>query len=217
MKSIRVVLADDHRLLREGLRAVLQSLDGIEVVGEAADGREALALVKTQQPDILLTDIGMKGMNGLEAAARVAKEYPHVRVIILSMHDHEEYVWQALQAGVAGYLLKDSGTAEVELAILAVARGESYLTPAVSKHVIDDYIRRVGGDCRSIDLLTPRHREVLQLIAEGNTTKEIARILHLGVKTVETHRSQLMERLNIHDVAGLVRYAVRHRVIDLQV
>jgi DNA-binding NarL/FixJ family response regulator len=216
MKRLRVALADDHRLLRDGLRAVLQGLDDIDVVGEAADGREALALVKMHQPDILLMDIGMKGMNGLEAAARVATEYPRVRVIILSMHDHEEYVWRALQAGVAGYLLKDSGATEVRQAILAVSCGEKYLTPAVSKHVIDNYVQRVGGDSRSFENLTPRHREVLQLIAEGSTTKEMARILHLSAKTVETHRSQLMERLKIHDIAGLVRYAMRHRVIDIQ-
>ena len=216
MNNIRVVLADDHRLLREGLCTTLHNLGGIDVVGEAADGREALDLVKTHRPDILLTDIGMKGMNGLEAAARVAKDYPHVRVIILSMHGHEEYVLRALEFGVSGYLLKDAGSAEVKLAILAVARGETYLTPAVSKHVIDNYISRVGGASQTIERLTQRHREVLQLIAEGNTTKEMAKILYLGVKTVESHRSQLMHRLNIHDIAGLVRYAVRHRIIDVQ-
>jgi DNA-binding NarL/FixJ family response regulator len=214
-KPIRIVMADDHRLLREGLRGLLAKLDRVEVVAEAGDGREALALIKTHQPDILLTDIGMKGMNGLEAAARVIKEFPHVRVIILSIHSHEEYVWQALQAGVSGYLLKDCGAAELEFGIVAVARGETYLTPAISKHLIDDYVHRVGGDRRPFDRLTPRHREILQMIAEGNTTKEIANTLHLGVKTIETHRMQLMERLDIHDIAGLVRYAVRHRLIEL--
>ncbi|MBI3838260.1 MAG: response regulator transcription factor [Planctomycetia bacterium] len=215
VKPIRIVMADDHRLLREGLHGLLAKLEKVEVVAEASDGREALALVKAHQPDILLTDIGMKGMNGLEAAARVNKEYPHVRVIVLSVHAHEEYVWRALQAGVSGYLLKDSGAAELEFAIMAVARGETYLTPAISKHLVDDYVRRVGGDRGPFDRLTPRHREILQLIAEGNTTKQIANTLHLGVKTVETHRMQLMERLDIHDVAGLVRYAIRHRLIDL--
>jgi DNA-binding NarL/FixJ family response regulator len=216
LKLIRIVMADDHRLLREGLRGLLAKIESVELVAEASDGREALELVKTHQPDILLTDIGMKGMNGLEAAARVIKEYPHVRVIVLSIHAHEEYVWQALQSGVSGYLLKDSGTAELEFAILAVARGETYLTPSISKHLVDDYIRRVGGDSRPIDRLTPRHREILQMIAEGNTTKQIAVALHLGVKTIETHRMQLMERLDIHDVAGLVRYAIRHRLIELE-
>jgi DNA-binding NarL/FixJ family response regulator len=130
-------------------------------------------------------------------------------VIILSAHSNEEYVWQALRAGAAGYLLKDAGTSELELAIRAVARGETYLSPAISKHVIADYVRRVGGEAGSLDLLTPRQREILQLIAEGKTTKEIAGLLHLSVKTVETHRMQLMDRLDIHDVAGLVRYAIR--------
>ena len=214
-KVVRIVLADDHRMVREGLCGLLAKLENVEVVAEASDGRQALALVKTHQPDLLLTDIGMKGMNGLEAAARVAKEYPHVRVIILSMHAHEEYVWQALQSGVSGYLLKESGTAELEFAIMAVSRGETYLTPSISKHIVDDYIRRVGGDKRPLDRLTPRHREILQMIAEGDTTKKIANTLHLGVKTVETHRTQLMERLDIHDIAGLVRYAIRHRLIEL--
>jgi len=208
-------MADDHRLLREGLRGLIAKFESVEVVAEAADGREALAFVKAFQPDILLTDIGMKGMNGLEAAARVRKEYPHVRVIILSIHSHEEYVWKALQAGVAGYLLKDSSTSELEFAITAVARGEMYLTPAISKPLVDEYIGRVGRTGRSFDRLTPRHREILQMIAEGHTTKDIARTLHLGAKTVETHRTQLMERLDIHDIAGLVRYAVRHRLIEL--
>ncbi len=215
-KSIRIVIADDHQLLREGLCGLLAKFDNIEVVAEASDGRQALALVKAHQPDILLTDIGMKGMNGLEAAARVIKEYPHIRVIVLSIHSHEEYVWQALQSGVSGYLLKDSSTAELAFAIVAVARGETYLTPAISKHVVDDYIQRVGVGHMPIDRLTPRHREILQMIAEGNSTKKIANILHLGVKTVETHRTQLMERLAIHDVAGLVRYAIRHRFIELE-
>ena len=213
-KTIRLVLADDHRLLREGVRALLEKIGGIEVVGEADDGREAVALVKELQPDVLLTDIGMRGMNGLEATARVAKDYPHVRVLILSMHAHEEYVWKALQSGAAGYLLKDAGAAELELAITAVARGETYLTPAVSKRVVEDYVRRVAPDKHPLDSLTPRHREILQLIAEGHTTKEIACILHLGAKTVDTHRTQLMDRLDIHDVAGLVRYAVRHHIVD---
>lgn len=214
-KPIRIVMADDHRLVREGLRGLISKFDSVEIVAEASDGREALAFVKTHQPTILLTDIGMKGMNGLEAAARVRKEYPHVRVIILSIHSHEEYVWKALQAGVAGYLLKDSSTAELEFAIVSVARGETYLTPAISKPLVDEYIGRVGGNNRSFERLTPRHREILQLIAEGHTTKDIACTLHLGSKTVETHRTQLMERLDIHDIAGLVRYAVRHRMIEL--
>jgi len=209
MKPTRVLLADDHALVRAGIRTLLQNLAGIEVVAEASDGREALNLVKAHRPDVVLMDITMPELNGLEATARIVKDYPSVRVIVLSMHASEEYVWQALRAGAAGYLLKDADTAELELAVKAVARGESYLSPAVSKHVIGDYIRRTGGETSSLELLTPRQREILQLIAEGHTTKDIARILEISVKTVETHRMQLMERLDIHDIAGLVRYALR--------
>ena len=216
MKPIRIVLADDHLLLREGLRSLLQQLAGIEIVAEANDGREALELIKVYQPDIRLTDIGMKGMNGLEAAARAALEAPQVRVVVLSMHAHEEYVAQALKAGVVGYVLKDSGSSELELAIRSVVRGEKYLTPVISRHVIDQYLQRMGGESRAIDLLTPRQREILQLIAEGKTSKEIAGILQVGIKTVETHRAQLMDRLKIHDIAGLVRYAIRLGMVTLE-
>jgi len=209
MQLIRILIADDHALVRAGIRALAQKIAGIEVVAEAADGRDALVLTKLHQPDIVLMDISMPGLNGLEAAARAAKDFPSVRILILSAHADEEHVCQALRAGAAGYLLKDAGTAELEIALRAVARGETYLSPAVSKHVIADYIRRTGGESGSLELLTPRQREVLQLIAEGHTTKEIARTLHLSDKTVETHRMQLMERLDIHDVAGLVRYAIR--------
>lgn len=215
MNVIRVLLADDHNLVRAGLRMVLESLEGIQVVAEASDGREALRLMKTHHPDVALMDISMKGLNGLEAAARAARDFPHVRVVILSMHANEEYVLQSLRCGAAGYLLKDAATTELEFAIRAVARGETYLTPAVSKHVIADYVRRVGdaspkGVAPSpFERLTSRQREVLQLIAEGYSTRQIAETLHVSVKTVETHRMQLMERLDIHDVAGLVRYALR--------
>ncbi len=223
MKPTRVLLAEDHTLVRAGIRALLQNLAGIEVVAEASDGREALRLIKTYQPDVVLMDIAMAGLNGLEATARVTKEFPTVRVVILSMHSTEEYVAQALRAGAAGYLLKDAAAAELELAVTAVARGETYLSPAVSKHVIADYLRRVGdreasgggGATPASELLTPRQREILQLIAEGRSTKEIAAILHLSVKTVETHRTQLMARLDIHDVAGLVRYAIRIGLVAL--
>jgi DNA-binding NarL/FixJ family response regulator len=209
MKPIRVLLADDHALVRAGIRALAQNIDGVEVVAEAVDGREALAAIKRHQPDLVLMDISMAGLNGLEAASRVTKEFPNVRVIILSAHSNEEYVCQALRAGASGYLLKDAGTSELDLAIKSVARGETYLSPGVSKHVIADYLRRTGGESGALELLTPRQREILQLIAEGQTTKQIANTLHISVKTVETHRTQLMDRLDIHDVAGLVRFAVR--------
>ncbi len=216
MKSIRVLLADDHTLVRAGIRSLVQALSGIQVVAEAGDGREALSLIETHQPDVAVLDIAMPGLNGLEVATQVADNFPYVRVIILSMHANEEYVLRALRAGAAGYLLKDADTAELELAIKAVTRGETYLSPAVSKH-ITEYVRRVGEGTRSaLERLTPRQREVLQLVAEGHTTQEIARMMSLSVKTVETHRTQLMERLDIHDIAGLVRYAVREGLVILE-
>jgi DNA-binding NarL/FixJ family response regulator len=212
------LLVDDHGLVRAGIRALLESLDGIQVLEEADDGREALRLIELHRPDVVLMDIAMSGLNGLEATKRVNRDFPETRVIILSMHANEEYVLQSLRAGAAGYLLKDAGTVELEIAIKAVAGGETYLSPPVSKHVISDYVRRMSsGDQETpstLDRLTLRQREILQLIAEGQTTQEIARLLNIGVKTVETHRMQLMERLDIHDVAGLVRYAIRVGLIS---
>lgn len=212
MMPIRVLLADDHTLVRAGFRALFQSIDGVDVIAEASDGREALRLVAVHQPDIVLMDIAMSGLNGLEAAARLTQDFPHVRVIMLSMHANEEYVLQALRAGAMGYLLKDASVAELELAVKAVMRDETYLSPAVSKHVVE-YVQRIGGESSSLERLTGRQREILQLIAEGRTTQEIAQVLNISVKTVETHRAQLMERLDIHDVAGLVRYAIRMGVV----
>jgi len=215
MKPIRVVLADDHALVRAGFRSLIEALPGIEVIAETGDGRQALQLTLTHHPDVVLMDIAMPGMNGLEVTARVAKQAPNVRVIILSMHADEEYVWQALRAGAGGYLLKEASMAELELAIKAATRGETYLSPAVSKQVAD-YVRRTGGTAGALELLTPRQREILQLIAEGHSTKKIAHTLQVSVKTVETHRAQLMERLGIYDVAGLVRFAIRVGLVSLE-
>lgn len=212
--AVRVLVADDHALFRAGIRKLLQSFGGIEVVGEAADGHEALRLSSTVRPDVLLMDIGMPGLNGVEAAARLTREGPPPRVIILSMHTGEEHVLRAVRAGAAGYLLKDAPPAELEGAVRAVARGEIYLSPAVSRYVVEDYVRRAGGDRSPLDRLTSRQREVLQLIAEGNTTKAIATRLGLSVKTVETHRAQLMERLEARDVAALVRLAIRVGLVE---
>jgi DNA-binding NarL/FixJ family response regulator len=209
MNATRVLIAEDHALVRAGFRALLSSCPGVQVVAETGDGRQALRLAQEMQPDVILMDISMPGLNGLEATARVVSEHPKIRVIILSMHADEEYVLQALRAGASGYLLKDSDAAELKLAIGAVVRGETYLSPQVSKHVIADYLRLVGDEASSHEPLTPRQREVLQLIAEGHTTKEIAEILSVSEKTAMTHRAQLMERLDIHDIAGLVRYAIR--------
>ncbi len=213
MSSIRVVLADDHAVVRAGICSMLESLGGIEIVGQATNGREAIALVEQHHPDVLLCDISMPEMNGLEATSRVVKEFPNVRVIILSMHISEEYVWQALRAGATGYLPKDADTSELDLAIKTVVSGTTYLTPSVSKHVVESYMQRLGCSDQVADVLTPRQREVLQLIAEGKALKEIALLLNLSVKTVETHRTLMMNRLEIHDTPGLVRYAMRRGMV----
>ncbi|HYC24219.1 MAG TPA: response regulator transcription factor [Candidatus Bathyarchaeia archaeon] len=211
----RVVLADDHALVRAGIRKLLGAIAGIEVVGEASDGREALELIASARPDLAVMDIGMSGLNGLDATMRAKKAFPRTRILILSMHRAEEYVLEALRAGASGYLLKEAAPAELELAVRAVLRGEIYLSPGVSSHVAKSAVRQrvtapvAPSERKPPPALTSRQREVLQLIAEGHSTKDIATRLALSVKTVETHRAQLMERLDIHDVAGLVRYAIR--------
>ena len=205
---IRVLLADDHSLVRAGIRSLLGAMAEVEVIAEAASGEEALELAASAKPDVVLMDIAMKGITGLEAAARLRERHPAIRVVILSMHSGEEYVLQALRAGAAGYLLKDAATGELELALRSVMRGESWLSPAVSRQVVEGYVQRSGGEATP-EVLTARQREVLRLIAVGKSTKEIAFLLNLSVKTVETHRAQIMERLGIRDVAGLVRYALR--------
>jgi DNA-binding NarL/FixJ family response regulator len=207
--TVRVLLVEDHALVRTGIRRLLDDMLGIEVVGEAVDGREAIELAETTRPDVVLMDITMPGLNGLGALTRILRGDPRTRVVMLSMHDNEEYVAHALRAGAAGYLLKSAAPGELELCIRAVARGGSYLSPDVSRHVVSDYVRRAGGERSSLERLTPRQVEILQLIAEGNSNREIARLLALSVKTIESHRAQLMERLDLHDAAGIVRYAVR--------
>jgi DNA-binding NarL/FixJ family response regulator len=215
MNPVRILLADDHALVRAGIRALLVgNLDSVMVVAEAANGREALELARIHKPDVVLLDISMPDLSGLAVSAQLKQEMPEVRVIMLSMHANEEYVLQALRAGASGYLLKDSATAELELALKGVMQGETYLSPRISKQVVDGYVQRVGADQSSPDLLTPRQRQVLQLIAEGHSTKEIAYRLELSVKTIETHRAQLMERLQIRDIAGLVKYAIRYGLVS---
>jgi DNA-binding NarL/FixJ family response regulator len=209
MSPVRIVLADDHVLLRAGLRKLLETIEGVTVAGEADDGLALLALATELQPDMVLMDIAMPGLNGLEAAARLAKSMPRTKVLILSMHQSEEYVRQALKSGASAYLLKDAAPVELELSIRAVLRGETYLSPAVSRGVVSDYVQRLREAPDAGSGLTPRQTEVLQLIAEGLSTKDIARRLDLSVKTVETHRTQLMRQLDIHEIAGLVRYAMR--------
>lgn len=214
MSAIRVLIADDHALVRAGIRSLLESLRDIDVVAEAREGREALALVRRHHPHVALVDVAMPEMNGIELAAEIARVEPATRVVILSMHATEEYVRRALRAGAAGYLLKDAGVSELETAVRAVARGESYLSPAVSGFVVAGYVQPRAEGGSELERLTPRQREVLQLVAEGHATKEIAQRLGIGVRTVETHRAQLMERLAIHDVAGLVRFAIRAGLIS---
>lgn len=211
MTLIRLVLADDHTLFRAGIRALLDDLDWVEVVAEAGNGIEALHLINTYQPDVALLDITMAGMSGLEVTARVTAEQPDVRVVILSMHANKEYVLQALRAGAVAYVLKDADTVELGLALKAVIRGDTYLSPAISTQVVAGYVRQASNE--PLDLLSQRQRETLRLIAEGQTTQEIARQMGISIKTAEKHRAQLMERLDIHDVAGLVRYAIRAGMI----
>jgi len=209
MKPIRIMLADDHTLVRDGVRSLLEHIDGIEIVAEANDGLEILKLLKTIQTDLVLMDVAMPQMNGLQATAHLHKRYPDIRILILSSYANEEYVLKALSSGAKGYLLKDTNVTELELAIKTVAQGETYLTPIISKQAIDDYLQRSTSVARPTELLTPRQQDVLQLIAEGNSNKKIARILCISAKTVESHRTQLMKQLDIHDVTGLVRYAIR--------
>ena len=215
---MRVLLADDHHLVRAGIRALLQSLPEVEIVAESGNGQDALAALVRTKPDIALIDISMPGLNGLELAARVSREVPETRVVILSVHGDASHVAQALRAGAKGYLVKDAAADELPILLRSVMRGETYLSPSISRHVVDGFLERSSGlPPESTDasaLLTPRQREILQLVAEGRSTKEIATLLELSIKTVETHRAQIMERLDIHDLAGLVRYAVRAGLVS---
>lgn len=212
--KIKVLLADDHTLVRAGFRALLEKLEGVHVIGEVNNGRDAVAMSKQTEPDVVLMDIAMSDLNGLEATSRIRHECPGTHVLMLSMYTNEEYVHEALRAGAAGYLLKDADRAEFEKAIKAICRGQIYLTPAVAKFTAEASGRQTDASGGPLRRLTARQREVLQLIAEGCSTKHIAQRLNLSVKTVETFRAQLMDRLEIHDVAGLVRLAIRTGLIQ---
>ena len=212
----RVLLADDHALVRAGIRALLEKIPNVEVVGEAGTGREALELARSKLPSIVLMDIAMAELGGLEALPRIMKDFPSLKVIILSAHASEEYVIRALRDGASGYMLKDSATTELELAINSVIQGKIYLSPSISRTVIDDYLQRVGGAVSPLEQLTSRQREILQSIAEGKNVKEIAADLDISIKTVESHRLQLMDRLSIHDIPGLVRYAIRNGLVSAE-
>jgi len=216
LAGIRILLVDDHALVRAGIRALLERLADVTVMAEAKDGREAFRLISEQAPDLVLMDIAMPGLNGLEATARITKEFPTVRVIALSMYANGEYVHAAIKAGAFGYLVKSGAAVELEQAIKAVSRGDSYFSPLVSARVVKDKNGHLSVDRALIECLTPRQREILQLIAERHSTKEMAQVLDISAKTVETHRAQMMERLGIYDVPGLVRFAIRAGLASLE-
>src|SRR5579862_2297375 len=208
---IRVLLADDHAMVRKGFRLILEAQTDMEIAGEAGNGREAVELAEKLHPDVVVMDVAMPELNGIEATRRLATSSPHTRVLALSMHKDSVYVREILRAGARGYLLKDSVAADLVSAIRAVASGEGYLSPAVSDAVLNDYRRHVTNP---IDLLSSREREVLQMLAEGKTNKEIATVLNLSVYTVDAHRGHIMEKLNLHSVNELVRFAVRNGLVD---
>jgi len=210
-KKTRILLADDHAVVRNGFRRILSAEADMDVVGEAANGQEALDRAAELQPDVVVMDVTMPELNGIEATRRLMESSPRTRVLALSMHKDGVYVREILRAGARGYLLKDSGESDLLAAVRAVARGEGYLSPAVSDAVLNDYRRHVTDP---VDLLTSREREVLQLIAEGKTNKEVATHLNLSVYTVEAHRGRIMEKLNLHSTGELVRFALRNGLID---
>src|SRR5215467_1442201 len=211
MKRIRIMLADDHAVVRQGFKMILAAQSDMEIVGEAGNGRDAVELAAHLRPDVVVMDVAMPELNGIEATRRLGGSTPHTRVLALSMHKDSVYVREILRAGARGYLLKDSVAADLVSAVRAVASGEGYISPAVSNAVLDDYRRHVTNP---IDLLTSREREVLQMLAEGKTNKEIAAILNLSVYTVDAHRGRIMEKLNLHSINELVRFAVRNGLID---
>ena len=216
MNRVRILLVDDHTLVRAGIRALVEAIEGTQIVAEAANGLEAIALAREHRPDLVIMDISMTVLNGIEATEGILVAAPGARVLILSMHADEEFVRRAMKAGASGYVVKDSVPMELRLAIEALMRGEVYLSSRVSRHVVSALTKRGGGGAQSsLDALTLRQREVLQMIAEGRSTREIATSVEVSVKTIETHRSALMARLGIFDVAGLVMFAARNNLVSL--
>jgi DNA-binding NarL/FixJ family response regulator len=215
VNDVRILIADDHALILGGIRALLTEIDGVTIVAEAANGRDAVAMAKAERPNLVIMDISMKELNGIEATAQIKAALPATKVLVLSMHTTEDFVRRALTAGASGYLVKDSAPLELRMAIEAVMRGEHFISSRVSAHLVSRMVASKGEVKSSIETLTPRQREILQMIAEGKSTKRIAFVLEVSVKTVETHRAALMERLAIHDVAGLVLYAVRNRLVSI--
>jgi DNA-binding NarL/FixJ family response regulator len=216
MSNIRVLLADDHIIMRKGLRLLLERQENITVVGEASDGRECVELAQAEKPDVVVMDIAMPNLNGIEAARQIVAQNPAIAVAVLSMHSDESYVIRALKAGARAYLLKDSAESDLIGAIKALSDGKSFFSPAISKLLVEDYmlqIERKGVD-DSYELLTTREREILQLLAEGKSNKEVANMLNLSLYTVETHRTHILQKLNLHTVPELILYAVRKGIIS---
>ncbi len=216
MEKIRVLLADDHTILRDGIRALLEDEPDMEVVGEAEDGHTAVKMANQLKPDVVIMDIAMPLLNGLEATRQIKRDQSQINVLILTMHENEEYIRQVLATGAMGYILKDAAARELLGAIRAVYRGEAVLSPAITRLVIEDYLR--WGDLQpenDTSGLSPREREVLQLIAEGYTNKQIAEILSISIKTVQAHRSSLMNKLDLHDRGELIKYAIQKKIIEI--
>jgi DNA-binding NarL/FixJ family response regulator len=216
MNRIRILLADDHTVMRAGLRLLLERQPDLMVVGEAEDGRQAIALAESENPDVVVMDIAMSRLNGIEAARQIVNKHPKTSVVILSMHSDEGYILRALKAGARAYLLKDSAEADLIRAIRAVSEGKSFFSPAVSKMLLEDYVRQLEqrGDEDSYELLTAREREILQLLAEGKSNKEVANLLNLSLYTVETHRAHILQKLGLHTVPDLILYAVRKGIVS---
>ena len=216
MGAIRILLADDHTVMRSGLRLLLERQSDFQVVAEAEDGREAVALAEAERPEVAVMDVAMPMLNGIEAARQIVAKNPQLAVVMLSMHSDESYVLRALKAGARGYLLKDSAEADLIRAVRTVSTGRSFFSPAISRMLLEDHIRelRQKGEVDTYELLTTREREVLQLVAEGNANKEISSILNLSLYTVETHRTHILQKLDLHSVPELILYAVRKGIIS---
>ncbi|MFH0768892.1 MAG: response regulator transcription factor [Chloroflexota bacterium] len=217
MKKIRVFLADDHRILRDGIRSILEKLPDIDMVGEADDGKKAVAQIKQLVPDVVLMDITMPELNGLEATKRIKQEFPQVKVLILTMHETDQYLSEMLSAGASGYIVKSADSGELISAIREVHQGDVHLYPSIARMLVQDYLQKVtaGTEKESYNGLTPREREVLRYIAEGKQNKEIGKILSISIRTVQAHRTKLMDKIGAHDRTELVKYAIRKGIIDL--
>jgi len=214
--ALRVLIVDDHTLVRAGIRSLLQAAPSVEVVGEAEDGLNAIDQVRALRPDVVLMDVGMPRLGGVDATRRIKEEFPQVQVLALTVHDNEEYLFQMLRAGACGYVLKKAKPVELVDAIEAAARGETFLYPSMATALVADYLRRVetGEEAGAYEELTPREREILKLIAEGYTSVEIGELLHLSVKTVQAHRQHIMEKLDLHRPAQLIKYAIRKGLVE---